>query len=142
MVGEIARGTLADHTLTFDLLRHLPTAVVAETDEVLGYIERLRLHRKGISYVDVHLLASAALSGTKLWTRDRRLLAVARQLGFALAEPARMEVIPVQLPFLEGVNVFCNSLIYWSGREDLNLRPPAPHAGTLPGCATPRMVAL
>src|SRR5687767_15609904 len=26
----------------------------------------------------------------------------------------------------------------WSGREDLNLRPPAPHAGTLPGCATPR----
>src|SRR5687768_10217557 len=29
-------------------------------------------------------------------------------------------------------------LSIWSGREDLNLRPPAPHAGTLPGCATPR----
>ena len=28
--------------------------------------------------------------------------------------------------------------LIWSGREDLNLRPPAPHAGTLPGCATPR----
>ena len=27
----------------------------------------------------------------------------------------------------------------WSGREDLNLRPPAPHAGALPGCATPRV---
>ena len=27
----------------------------------------------------------------------------------------------------------------WSGREDLNLRPPAPHAGALPGCATPRI---
>ena len=26
----------------------------------------------------------------------------------------------------------------WSGREDSNLRPPAPHAGALPGCATPR----
>ena len=26
----------------------------------------------------------------------------------------------------------------WSGREDLNLRPHAPHACTLPGCATPR----
>ena len=26
----------------------------------------------------------------------------------------------------------------WSGREDLNLRPPAPHAGALPDCATPR----
>ena len=31
-----------------------------------------------------------------------------------------------------------NSLKNWSGREDLNLRPPAPHAGALPGCATPR----
>src|SRR6476620_3875330 len=26
----------------------------------------------------------------------------------------------------------------WSGREDLNLRPPVPHTGALPGCATPR----
>lgn len=28
-----------------------------------------------------------------------------------------------------------------SGREDLNLRPPAPKAGALPGCATPREVS-
>jgi hypothetical protein len=27
----------------------------------------------------------------------------------------------------------------WSGRKDLNLRPLAPHASTLPGCATPRV---
>jgi hypothetical protein len=27
----------------------------------------------------------------------------------------------------------------WSGRQDLNLRPPAPQAGTLPSCATPRI---
>ena len=27
----------------------------------------------------------------------------------------------------------------WSGREDLNLRLPAPKAGALPGCATPRL---
>lgn len=27
----------------------------------------------------------------------------------------------------------------WSGRQDLNLRPPTPHAGALPGCATPRI---
>src|SRR5258706_11465910 len=26
-----------------------------------------------------------------------------------------------------------------SGREDSNLRPPAPKAGALPGCATPRL---
>ena len=31
-----------------------------------------------------------------------------------------------------------NRKLDWSGREDLNLRPLAPHASTLPGCATPR----
>ena len=30
----------------------------------------------------------------------------------------------------------------WSGREDSNLRPPAPEAGALPGCATPRHYKL
>ena len=30
------------------------------------------------------------------------------------------------------------SLEEWSGREDLNLRPPGPEPGALPGCATPR----
>jgi mRNA-degrading endonuclease toxin of MazEF toxin-antitoxin module len=29
----------------------------------------------------------------------------------------------------------------WSGREDLNLRPPGPEPGALPGCATPRTSA-
>jgi hypothetical protein len=28
----------------------------------------------------------------------------------------------------------------WSGRGDLNARPPAPKAGALPGCATPRQL--
>src|SRR5215469_18131518 len=35
----------------------------------------------------------------------------------------------------------CNLLIpieVWSGRPDLNRGPPAPKAGALPGCATPR----
>src|SRR6266567_9483737 len=31
-----------------------------------------------------------------------------------------------------------NTGAIWSGRPDLNRRPPAPKAGALPGCATPR----
>ena len=31
--------------------------------------------------------------------------------------------------------------MFWSGRPDLNRRPPAPKAGALPGCATPRQIA-
>src|SRR5471032_850041 len=34
--------------------------------------------------------------------------------------------------------IFQNLLLKWSGRPDLNRGPPAPKAGALPGCATPR----
>lgn len=37
---------------------------------------------RGIGYVDVHLLASTALSiDVRLWTKDRRLAEVAHELG-------------------------------------------------------------
>ena len=32
----------------------------------------------------------------------------------------------------------CRTVGWWSGRRDLNSGPPAPKAGALPGCATPR----
>ena len=86
VVGEIACGSLASRALTLELLQQLPMAVIAESNEVLAYIERHNLHGKGIGYVDVHLLASAAIGGTRLWTRDRRLRAVARELGCAMPD--------------------------------------------------------
>ena len=86
IVGEIACSSLTDRAMTLDLLQHLPSAVVAEADEILGYIESQKLHGKGIGYVDVHLLASAALAGIKLWTRDKRLHQVAKELGCAKLE--------------------------------------------------------
>ncbi len=86
VVGEIACGSLTDRSMTLDLLQHLPSAVVAEADEILGYIESKKLYGKGIGYVDVHLLASVALAGIKLWTRDKRLREVAQDLGYAWME--------------------------------------------------------
>jgi predicted nucleic acid-binding protein len=87
-VGEIACGSLADRKTMLELLRDLPAAVVAEVDEAPSFIERQRLWGKAIGYVDVHLLASVALtSGATLWTRDRRLRAAAQELGCAFTEP-------------------------------------------------------
>lgn len=84
VIGEIACGSLTDRGAILALLQHLPMAAVAEPDEVLAYISRHNLHGKGIGYVDAHLLASTALTGgTKLWTCDRRLHALARELGLA-----------------------------------------------------------
>ncbi len=84
ILGELACGSLSDRELTLDLLRQLPMAPVAEPDEALGFIEMRGLHGRGIGYVDVHLLASVALSaGTRLWTRDKRLREAAEALGCA-----------------------------------------------------------
>ena len=84
IVGEIACGSLANRAGVMELLGQLPMVAVAEPDEVLGFVEVHKLYGKGLGYVDVHLLASAAMGGAKLWTRDMRLDALARQLGLAL----------------------------------------------------------
>lgn len=82
VVGEIACGSLRDRAPVLNLLQDLPMAVVAQSDEVLGFIDHHSLSGKGIGYVDVHLLASVALTpGAKLWTRDKKLREVADQLG-------------------------------------------------------------
>jgi predicted nucleic acid-binding protein len=88
VIGEIACGSLANRQAILGLLQNLPTATVADSDEVLAYIERHRLFGKGIGYVDVHLLAATALTeGTTLWTRDKRLRAAAESLRCAYVEP-------------------------------------------------------
>jgi predicted nucleic acid-binding protein len=89
VVGEIACGSLRDRSSILELLQDLPAAVVAEGEEVLGFIERHVLHGNGIGYVDVHLLASVALTeGAKLWTRDKSLRRVAQALGCAFRDAA------------------------------------------------------
>jgi len=88
VIGEIACGSLSDRMTVLELLKDLPAATVAEANEVLAFIDRHRLHGKGLGYVDVHLAAAVSLSpGAALWTRDKRLRAVAEALGCAHEEP-------------------------------------------------------
>jgi predicted nucleic acid-binding protein len=89
VVGEIACGTLHNRESILELLQDLPTAAVADSDEVLRFIESHVLHGKGIGYVDVHLLASVALTeGARIWTRDRKLRLVAQMIGCAYQDTA------------------------------------------------------
>jgi predicted nucleic acid-binding protein len=85
VIGELACGRMPDRANLLRLLRELPQAAVAESEEVLGFIERHDLAGAGIGYVDAHLLASAALTpGAQLWSGDWRLAAVAGRLGLAM----------------------------------------------------------
>ncbi|EAY57745.1 MAG: probable PilT-like protein [Leptospirillum rubarum] len=43
-------------------------------------MEHHRLMGKGIGYVDACLLASARLIGFRLWTMDKKLASIAREL--------------------------------------------------------------
>jgi predicted nucleic acid-binding protein len=79
--GELALGEIARRREVLDLLSMLPAAVMATDEETLRFIEKHRLMGKGIGYIDAHLLASVILTeAAKLWTRDRRLGAIAAQL--------------------------------------------------------------
>ena len=84
VVGELACGNLRNRDEELTLLSELPRIAVATDAEVLYYIEQHGLMGRGIGYIDAHLLAAVSLAGpARLWTRDKRLCAVATDLGLA-----------------------------------------------------------
>ena len=82
--GELALGSLGRRgpTVMSDL-GLLPQAPVVADGEVLELIGARRLDGRGLGWVDVQLLASALVAGSRLWSFDRRLGAAARELGVA-----------------------------------------------------------
>lgn len=84
VVGELACGSLANRDRFLRLLSALPRAVVAEHEEVVRLVDDRRIHGRGLGWVDMHLLASSILEGCALWTLDKRLEAVASELGVAV----------------------------------------------------------
>ena len=84
VIGELACGNLKNRKAVLSLLQDLPAVPVATDDEVLFFIERRGLMGRGIGYVDAHLLSAVSLAGTtQLWTRDKRLRAVAGSMRLA-----------------------------------------------------------
>ena len=83
VLGELACGALPRRREFVAFFSRLPAAKVASHDEVLDLIERTQLWGVGLSYIDVHLLASALLSNIPLWTEDKHLRAAAEALGVA-----------------------------------------------------------
>ena len=85
VLGELACGNIKNRSEILRLLGDLPGAPTATDPEVLVFIEQRALMGRGIGYIDVHLLTSVALAAgqARVWTRDRRLAAVAAELGLA-----------------------------------------------------------
>lgn len=82
VIGEVLLGNLSNPERVRGMLSFLQKVDVASTDEVLLAIQRHDLSGAGVGYVDAHLLVSTLLSPPcVLWTRDKRLRAVADRLG-------------------------------------------------------------
>jgi hypothetical protein len=73
IIGELVCGNFQNRKEIISLLQALPKVPQISFDEYLYFVEKRNLFGKGIGYIDIHLLASAKLSQTKLWTLDKRL---------------------------------------------------------------------
>lgn len=81
IIGELACGNIKNRVEILSLLQSLPMVIQAEHEEVMKFIEDQGLMGKGLGYIDVHLLASALLSGVRIWTFDKKLFGVSKILG-------------------------------------------------------------
>jgi predicted nucleic acid-binding protein len=81
IIGELAFGNLKTRDEILTLLQVLPMAIQAEHEEVLQFVEDKNLMGKGLGYIDVHLCASAMLTGVPMWTYDKKLDEANKKLG-------------------------------------------------------------
>lgn len=81
IIGELACGNIKNRDEILKLLDALPQTSTASLDEILFFINRHKLYGKGLGYIDVHLIASCMMDNTKLLTRDKRLLRIAKDFA-------------------------------------------------------------
>ena len=86
VLGELALGNLKNRATVLDYLNRLPQAPLAQESEVHHLLESRRLWSSGLGgtglgWIDLHLLASAAIAGWDLLTADRAMKKAAEALG-------------------------------------------------------------
>ena len=84
VLGELTLGGLSDREAS--LFRRLSEVQVVDHAEIMAFVVERRLTRKGIGWVDAHLLAAALLADARLWSVDRALISAARSLGVAFPD--------------------------------------------------------
>ena len=82
VITELALGNLKDRPVFLKALERLMIVRNVDDHGVRHFVEERRLWGRGLSVVDVALLASAVVTpGVSLWTRDKRLRQAARDVG-------------------------------------------------------------
>ena len=84
VIGELSLSSMPARTVRMSYLSNLYRFPSLHDDELLHLVETRRLWGRGLSLVDVNLIGSVlVVPGACLWTRDKRLRAVAKELEIA-----------------------------------------------------------
>ncbi len=81
VIGELACGSMKDRDRTLGLLKALPQVQVANDAEIYFLLDTYRLWGTGLGWVDLHLLAAAAVAGWHLMTADDAMNRAAAKTG-------------------------------------------------------------
>jgi hypothetical protein len=76
LVGD--RGGRANLLVGYALMQQ---STLVPHEEVTELVRRRDLRGRGVGWIDVHLLASALVDRSSLWTADASLATLARELG-------------------------------------------------------------
>jgi predicted nucleic acid-binding protein len=88
VLGELAIGLFKNRQLLLRRWSALPLIQSATDIQVLEFLETHQLMGKGIGWIDLHLLAAVSVADdVQLWTRDKRLRAIAEPFNLIAQLP-------------------------------------------------------
>ena len=79
--GELLIGDRGGRTKLLSGYGRMFQAAIVPHMDVVAFVEVRNLQGRGVGWIDVSLLASAIVSGLKLWTADPRFSAMADGFG-------------------------------------------------------------
>ena len=81
IVGELAVGSIKDRKIFLGKLGQFNKIKKISDEIILEFIETHKLYATGLSYIDIHLLASCMLGKCKIYSLDKKLVEFAKKLG-------------------------------------------------------------
>jgi predicted nucleic acid-binding protein len=81
--GELLIGDAGGRVQLLHAYNLIPRAPFVAHAEVVNFVKSRKLHGRGIGWIDAHLLASALVADTPLWTADEHLAKLAGEVGIA-----------------------------------------------------------
>lgn len=92
--GELLIGDRGGRKKTLAAFEQMHQARTLRHDEVVAFVRLREFHGRGVSWIDIHLLASALVERFTLWTADVPLSVLAHEIGVAHKVRDSLPLVP------------------------------------------------